>query len=228
MQFFRWEDEEDIIEVSSSDEDEFNDAAVEESMNVPQAQGTNLWNNMEVREVEKSVDKLAKAIAANQGMLKAGGLRLPDGGAGLRRTIKQDRLELGKQRKRLVELRGRFGGSVLGAVPKNDMFKPASQFQPINNQPTTELLEQTRREKAALLKSLDYGTKLADGGVKIQQKLEDVEERIEKLEAKVAEESRRAFFNAGWNKNKGNKAAGSSSPFRSCHVPAADYVSFTD
>ena len=204
MQFFRWEDEEDIIEVSSSDEDEFNDAAVEESMNIPQAQSTNSWNNMEVREVEKSVDKLAKAIAANRGMLKAGGLRLPDGGAGLRRTIEQDILELGNQRKRLAELRGRSGGSVLGAVPKNDMFKPASQFQPINNQPTTELLEQTRREKAALLKSLDYGTKLADGGVKIQQKLEDVEERIEKLEAKVAEESRQAFSNAGWNKNKGN------------------------
>ena len=138
---------------------------------MPQAQVTNLWNNMEVREVENSVDKLAKAIAANQGMLKAGGLRLPDGGASLRRTIEQDTLELGKQRKRLAELRGRSGGSVLGAVPKtNSMFKPPSQFQPINNQPTTELLERARREKEALLKSLDYGTNLADGGAKIQKK----------------------------------------------------------
>lgn len=201
----RWEDEEDVIEVSSSDEDEFNEAAVEESINMPQAQVTNLWNNMEVREVENSVDKLAKAIAANQVMLKAGGLRLPDGGASLRRTIEQDTLELGKQRKRLAELRGRSGGSVLGAVPKtNSMFKPPSQFQPINNQPTTELLERARREKEALLKSLDYGTNLADGGAKIQQKLEDAEARIEKLEAQVAEESRQAFSNAGWNKNKGN------------------------
>ena len=133
MQFFRWEDEEDIIEVSSSDEDEFNDAAVEESMNIPQAQGTNSWNNMEVREVEKSVDKLAKAIAANRGMLKAGGLRLPDGGAGLRRTIEQDILELGNQRKRLAELRGRSGGSVLGAVPK----MTCSSLLPIFNRSTT-------------------------------------------------------------------------------------------
>ena len=206
MSTYRWEDEEDVIEVSSSDEDEFNEAAVEETINLPEVQVPNQWNQMEVREVERSVDKLTKAIAANQGMLKAGGLRLPDGGANLRRTIEQDTLVLGKQRKRLAELRGRTGGGFgLGAVPKtNGMFKPASQFQPINNQPTTELLERARREREALLKSLDYGTNLADGGAKIQQKLEDVEGRIAKLEAEVAAESRQAFSNAGWNKNKGN------------------------
>ena len=191
MSTFRWEDEEDVIEVSSSDEDEFNEAAVEETINIPQAQVTNSWNQMEVREVEASVEKLSKAVAANQGLLKAGGLRLPDGEAGLRRTIEQDMVELGKQRKRLAELRGRTGGSALGAVPKtSNMFNPASQFQPINNQPTTELLERARRERDALLKSLDYGTKLAYGGAKIQQKLEDVEGRIEKLEAQVAAETK--------------------------------------
>ena len=193
-----------VIQVSSSDEDEFNEAAVEESINVPQAAFANPWNQMEVREVESSVERLNRAIAANQGLLKAGGLRLPDGGASLRKTIEGDQLELGKQRKRLAELRGR---TALGAVPKmtnNSMFKPATQFQPINNQPTTELLERARRERDTLLKSLDYGTVLADGGAKIQQKLENVEERIVKLEAQLAEESKQAFSNAGWNKNKGN------------------------
>ena len=177
---------------------------MEESINVPQAAFANPWNQMEVREVESSVERLNRAIAANQGLLKAGGLRLPDGGASLRKTIEGDQLELGKQRKRLAELRGR---TALGAVPKmtnNSMFKPATQFQPINNQPTTELLERARRERDTLLKSLDYGTVLADGGAKIQQKLENVEERIVKLEAQLAEESKQAFSNAGWNKNKGN------------------------
>merc|ERR1719193_292966 len=114
-------------------------------------------------------------------------------------------LVLGKQRKRLAEVRGRTGGSALGAVPKtSSMFNPASQFQPINNQPTTELLERARREREALFKSLDYASKLADGGAMIQKKLEDVEGRIEKLEAQVAAETNQAFSNAGWNKNKGN------------------------
>ena len=105
---------------------------MEESINVPQAAFANPWNQMEVREVESSVERLNRAIAANQGLLKAGGLRLPDGGASLRKTIEGDQLELGKQRKRLAELRGR---TALGAVPKmtnNSMFKSATQFQPIN------------------------------------------------------------------------------------------------
>ena len=102
-----------VIQVSSSDEDEFNVAAVEESINVPQAAFANPWNQMEVREVESSVERLNRAIAANQGLLKAGGLRLPDGGASLRKTIEGDQLELGKQRKSwrfrpLVEVKGEY------------------------------------------------------------------------------------------------------------------------
>merc|ERR1719209_2249638 len=94
----RWEDEDDpVITVSSSEEeDEFNEAAVEESVNMPKPLVTNSWNQMEVREAESKVDKLAKNISANKGLLNSGGLRLPDGGASLRRTIEEDTRELGK------------------------------------------------------------------------------------------------------------------------------------
>ena len=188
-----------MITVSSSEEeDEFNEAAVEESVNMPKPLVNNSWNQMEVREVEAKVDKLVKNIAANKGLLNSGGLRLPDGGASLRRTIDEDTMELGKMRKRLSELRGRSGAASL--TNSNSFFKPATQFQPINNQPTTVILEQARREKEALLKSLDYASHMADGGVKIQQKLEEVDARIEKLEVEAMAEAKQAHSNAGWNK----------------------------
>jgi len=45
------------------------------------------WSAMEQREEEAQIQKLTRANMANKMLLKSGGLRLPDGGAQLRRTI---------------------------------------------------------------------------------------------------------------------------------------------
>ena len=80
----------------------------------------------------------------------------------LRRTITADTAEVARLRRRLGELRSRAGQP---SQPK---------FAPINNQPPSQLLEEARRKKTSLLKSLDYGAKLPDGGAAVTKKLEQV------------------------------------------------------
>ena len=113
-------------------------------------------------------------------LLKAGGLRLPDGGASVRRTLEQDSREVARLREQLGRLR--MGAGSLGAVPKVPV---SGQFKPIDNRATSDLLQDARRKRASLLKSLDFCGKLPDGGQMVRKKLEDVDQEISRLEKEV-------------------------------------------
>ena len=74
-------EEPDVIELVSSD-DEFNSAAV---VSPPLAPAP--WSAMEQREVEAQIQKLTRASMTNEMLLKSGGLRMPDGGAQVRKPL---------------------------------------------------------------------------------------------------------------------------------------------
>ena len=113
-------------------------------------------------------------------LLKAGGVRLPDGGASVRHTLEQEVRELAGLRERLGRVR--MGAGSLGAVPKVPV---SGQFKPIDNRATSDQLQEARKQKAALLKSLDFCGKLPDGGEMVRTKLEEVGQRIGRLEKEV-------------------------------------------
>ena len=153
----------------------------------------------------------------------------------LRRTITADTAKVARLRRRLGELRSRAGqpsqapGAAARTAARTSPGQP--KFAPINNQPPSQLLEEARRKKTSLLKSLDYGAKLPDGGAAITKKLEQVgvggtehctvspfhhctnsplpqvDEDIERLEREAAAAGG-AFTNAGWNKYRQQQHTG--------------------